>query len=167
MVNAFVDLGTWNCFTPFVGAGIGAAYNTAVGLHRHQSLASPASAFGRNPSEWHFAWALYAGVSYNVTKNFKVDLTYRYLNYRLDHRHRRLLRRLQSRLVQVRQALLARHHARPALDLLRLRAAATATALRLCAAASGLRAAAAGLCAAASGLLPAAAAVAQQGLTHV
>ena len=26
------------------------------------------------------AWALYAGVTYNVTKSFKVDLTYRYLN---------------------------------------------------------------------------------------
>ena len=33
------------------------------------------------PSKWNLAWALYAGVSYNVTKNFKVDLTYRYLNY--------------------------------------------------------------------------------------
>ena len=30
---------------------------------------------------WSMAWALYAGVSYNVSKNFKVDLTYRYLNY--------------------------------------------------------------------------------------
>ena len=37
--------------------------------------------FGRNPSEWHLAYALYAGVAYNVSKNFKIDLTYRYLNY--------------------------------------------------------------------------------------
>ena len=28
LANAFVDLGTWNCFTPFVGSGIGGAYIT-------------------------------------------------------------------------------------------------------------------------------------------
>jgi len=27
LTNAFVDLGTWNCFTPFIGAGVGGAYN--------------------------------------------------------------------------------------------------------------------------------------------
>ena len=80
LANAFVDLGTWNCFTPFVGAGIGAAYNTLADF----SDVNPSVAgfgFGRNPSEWHLAWALYAGLSYEVTKNFNIDLTYRYLNY--------------------------------------------------------------------------------------
>jgi len=78
--NAFVDLGTWQCFTPFVGAGIGAAYNT---LSDFSDVNPSVAGFGvgRNPSEWHFAWALYAGVSYDVTRNFKIDLTYRYLNY--------------------------------------------------------------------------------------
>ena len=40
-----------------------------------------ASALATIRRTWDFAWALYAGVSYNVTKNFKVDLTYRYLNF--------------------------------------------------------------------------------------
>jgi len=77
--NAFVDLGTWNCFTPFIGAGIGGAYNSLLDF----SDVNPNGGygFGRNPSEWHLAWALYAGVAYNVSKNFKIDLTYRYLNY--------------------------------------------------------------------------------------
>ena len=77
--NAFVDLGTWNCFTPFVGAGIGAAYNTLSDF----SDVNPNGGFGfgRNPSEWHVAYALYAGVGYNVSKSLKVDLTYRYLSY--------------------------------------------------------------------------------------
>jgi opacity protein-like surface antigen len=35
---------------------------------------------GRNNSQWGLAWALYTGVTYNVTKSFKVDLTYRYLS---------------------------------------------------------------------------------------
>ena len=79
LANAFADLGTWNCFTPFVGAGIGATYNTLVDF---TDIGSPQTGrgIGRNTAEWHLAWALYAGVAYNVTKNFKVDFTYRYLN---------------------------------------------------------------------------------------
>jgi opacity protein-like surface antigen len=80
LANAFVDLGTWQCFTPFVGAGIGGAYTT---LSDFTDINPSAAGFGigRNPSEWNFAWALYAGVAYNVSQNFKIDLTYRYLNY--------------------------------------------------------------------------------------
>ena len=57
-----------------------------------------------------------------------------------DHRHRRLRGRLQPRLLQVRQPALQRHHAEPALDLLRPAARAAAALLR--AAAAGLSAAA-------------------------
>jgi opacity protein-like surface antigen len=78
--NVFVDLGTWDCWTPFVGAGIGGAYNNLSNFTDiNPSLAG--FGLGRNPSSWSLAWALYAGVSYNVSKNFKIDLTYRYLNY--------------------------------------------------------------------------------------
>jgi opacity protein-like surface antigen len=79
LANAYVDLGTWNCFTPFVGVGVGAARVTLADL----SDVNPNGGFGfgRNPSVWNFAYALHAGVAYNVTKNFKVELAYRYLNY--------------------------------------------------------------------------------------
>jgi opacity protein-like surface antigen len=78
--NAFVDLGTWNCFTPFIGFGIGGAYtNLADFTDINPSLAG--FGIGRDTGEWNLAWALYAGVSYEVTKNFSVDLSYRYLNY--------------------------------------------------------------------------------------
>jgi opacity protein-like surface antigen len=79
LANAYVDLGTWNCFTPFVGVGIGGAYNTLSDL----SDVNPNGGygFGHNPSSWSLAWALHAGVAYNVSKNFKVELAYRYLNY--------------------------------------------------------------------------------------
>lgn len=80
LANAFVDLGTWECFTPFVGAGIGGAYTMLTDFTDiNPSLAG--FGIGRNPSDWNFAWALYAGVAYNVSQNFKIDLTYRYLNY--------------------------------------------------------------------------------------
>lgn len=79
MANAFVDLGTWECFTPFVGFGVGFARNSLVDF----SDVNPNGGygFGRNPTEWNFAYALHAGIAYNVTKNFKIDLSYRYLNY--------------------------------------------------------------------------------------
>jgi opacity protein-like surface antigen len=80
LANAFVDLGTWQCFTPFVGAGIGGAYTTLSDF-TDINPSAPSFGIGRNPSEWNFAWALYAGVAYNVSQNFKIDLTYRYLNY--------------------------------------------------------------------------------------
>lgn len=80
LVNAFVDLGTWECFTPFVGAGVGGAYNTLADfIDLNQTFSG--RGYGRNPSEWHFAWALYAGVGWNVTKNFNIDFSYRYLSY--------------------------------------------------------------------------------------
>lgn len=87
LANAFVDLGTWNCFTPFVGAGIGGAYNM---ISNFTDVTPDVAAFGatgssfglgRGTSNWSLAWALYAGMSYAVSKNFNIDLTYRYLNY--------------------------------------------------------------------------------------
>jgi opacity protein-like surface antigen len=78
LLNAYVDLGTWDCFTPFVGAGIGFARNTITDLVDVNP--NGGHGVGRDTSKWDFAWALYAGVTYNVSKSFKVDLTYRYLN---------------------------------------------------------------------------------------
>ena len=80
LANAFVDLGTWDCFTPFVGAGVGVAYNMLTDF----TDINPSNAgfgIGRNPGEWNLAWALYAGVSYKVSDSLHIDLTYRYLNY--------------------------------------------------------------------------------------
>jgi opacity protein-like surface antigen len=84
LANAYVDLGTWDCFTPFVGAGIGGAWNTITDFSDVSPTVPNASGssfgVGRDTSQWNLAWALYAGVTYNVSKSFKVDLSYRYLN---------------------------------------------------------------------------------------
>jgi opacity protein-like surface antigen len=79
LVNGYVDLGTWYCLTPFIGAGVGASYLKLADL----SDVNPNGGFGfgRNPTEWNLAWALHAGVAYNVSKNLKVELAYRYLNF--------------------------------------------------------------------------------------
>ncbi len=80
LANAYVDLGTWECFTPFVGAGIGGAYNQLVDFN-DLNTSTDGRGLGQNSSNWSLAWALYAGVAYNVSEKLKVDLSYRYLNY--------------------------------------------------------------------------------------
>ena len=83
--NAYVDLGTWWCMTPFIGAGIGGA-RVAINNFTDQGIANngfgalPGLAFGDNVAKWNFAWALHAGVAYKVTPNFTVELAYRYLD---------------------------------------------------------------------------------------
>jgi opacity protein-like surface antigen len=88
LANAYVDLGTWNCFTPFVGAGIGGAYNmisdftdVTPDVAAFGNATGSSFGLGRGTNNWDLAWALYAGLTYNVSNAFKVDLTYRYLNY--------------------------------------------------------------------------------------
>jgi len=80
LANGYIDLGTWNCLTPFIGAGVGAAFNTLDDFV-DTGLGTTGSGSGGNPTETHLAWALHAGISYAVTQNFTVELAYRYLNY--------------------------------------------------------------------------------------
>jgi opacity protein-like surface antigen len=83
--NAYVDLGTWWCITPFIGAGIGGARVsianfTDAGIANQGGGALPSLALADSVAKWNFAWALHAGVAYNVSPNFTVELAYRYLD---------------------------------------------------------------------------------------
>jgi opacity protein-like surface antigen len=84
MANAYIDLGTWMCLTPFIGAGAGFAQHRVTGLSDVGYVSGPGTTgFGYGQSdltEWKFAWAVHAGVAYNVNNNFKMELAYRYLN---------------------------------------------------------------------------------------
>jgi opacity protein-like surface antigen len=79
LANAYVDLGTWWCMTPFIGAGVGGA---RVAINNFTDVNTPTAgvAFGDNVAKWNFAWAVHAGVAYKVTPNFTVELAYRYLD---------------------------------------------------------------------------------------
>jgi opacity protein-like surface antigen len=86
MANAYVDLGTWWCVTPFIGAGVGMARNTISGF-RDDGVSlftgfgtSPSSTFAADGSKWNFAWALHAGLAYKVSPGLTVELAYRYMN---------------------------------------------------------------------------------------
>ena len=85
LANAYVDLGTWWCITPFIGAGVGGA-RVAINGFTDQGIANngggalPGLAFGDNVSRWNFAWAVHAGLAYKVSPNFTIELAYRYLD---------------------------------------------------------------------------------------
>jgi len=82
LANVYADLGTWWNVTPFIGAGIGASYNT---IHNFLDVCTtctpaPGVATGATASKWNFAWALHAGLAYKATRNMTVELAYRYVN---------------------------------------------------------------------------------------
>ena len=84
LVNGYVDLGTWWCLTPFVGAGVGVAHVNVASI----SDQGPPNALGTGAgfgyssshSQTNFAFALMAGVGFNVTPSTKIELGYRYLD---------------------------------------------------------------------------------------
>jgi opacity protein-like surface antigen len=84
LVNAYVDLGTWWCLTPFIGAGVGAAHIQTTGFSDVATFPAfdgrTSSFFADGASTTNFAWAAHAGVAYKVTNNFTVELAYRYLD---------------------------------------------------------------------------------------
>jgi opacity protein-like surface antigen len=85
LANFYLDLGTWWCITPFIGVGAGAAYHRTAALSdigiNTNGLGASAWGYARDDhTQWNFAWALHAGLAYNVNERFKVEMAYRYLN---------------------------------------------------------------------------------------
>lgn len=83
MANAYLDLGTWWCLTPYVGGGVGMAYDRITGVQDIGPLPPGTVGFGFTQSDaanWNFAWNLQAGLTYNVSDALKIDFNYRFLN---------------------------------------------------------------------------------------
>jgi opacity protein-like surface antigen len=85
LANGYLDLGAWSGLTPYVGAGVGlAAYS--MGPVRDVSMQTPpgggpvGTGISNANSGANFAWALMAGVSYQLAPNLLLDLGYRYVN---------------------------------------------------------------------------------------
>ena len=79
MANAYVDLGTWYNLTPYVGAGVGVAYNW-LGNITDQAGNNTGFGFSQPKGSTNLAWALMTGLDYRVNNNLKLELGYRYLN---------------------------------------------------------------------------------------
>ena len=77
LFNGYVDLGTWWSITPFIGAGVGASRNTISNFGDFSTCVNSLScvgsggsdAFAGTASRWNFAWALHAGIAYQVWRN--------------------------------------------------------------------------------------------------
>jgi opacity protein-like surface antigen len=103
MGNAYADLGTFNGFTPFIGAGLGVAkinwkeetnsitcVPVAGDVHKEAcsatgSVAQPAlnavytePGVLNNGSNWKLAMSLTAGVSYELSKGLHLDTSYKF-----------------------------------------------------------------------------------------
>ena len=77
LANAYIDMGNWCGFTPYIGAGIGFASLSVEGM-KDINVPNDGAAFGSDHTSTNFAWAIHAGVSYDVTPQMVVDLAYRY-----------------------------------------------------------------------------------------
>jgi len=83
MANGYVDLGTWWCLTPYIGGGVGSAISRMSSVQDNGIISDGTAGFGYAPSEKTtvgLAWNVQAGLTYNVTNNFKIDLSYRFLS---------------------------------------------------------------------------------------
>ena len=78
LVNGYASPGAWYGLSPFLGAGVGFADNRTSGYTQQTLLGVAGYANGSRVS---FAWALMAGVDYDLTPNLKLELGYRYLGY--------------------------------------------------------------------------------------
>lgn len=78
MFNGYLDLGTWYRATPYLGAGVGAAW---LKTSDYSSTAAPPFSGGATHNQWNFAWAVMAGVGYAVAPNLMVDVGYRYIDF--------------------------------------------------------------------------------------
>jgi len=82
MANAYVDLGTWWCITPFVGAGVGASRVTIANFTDVGSGNGTVSSYATasTASKWNLAWAAHAGLAYKVSPNLTMELAYSYMS---------------------------------------------------------------------------------------
>jgi len=90
MANGYADLGTYVGLTPYVGAGVGYSYLSWKDLNDTTycvdggALCASDDAVGGSShggrDGWAFTYALMAGVAYDISKNFKLDVGYKYRN---------------------------------------------------------------------------------------
>ena len=91
LANAYVDLGTWGGFTPYVGAGAGVAWaydKESVNWTQSNGLPYQVTTDGfffdydRSITKmtYQFAWTLMAGVAFQIAEQAQLDVGYRFLD---------------------------------------------------------------------------------------
>ena len=80
LANAYLDMGTWQGLTPYVGAGVGVVTYQVSGMKDTSLYPLGPFGFAGNRTDVNLAWALTAGASMRLTSNLLLDLSYRYTN---------------------------------------------------------------------------------------
>jgi opacity protein-like surface antigen len=78
MFNGYYDLARFDRITPYVGAGVGFAYNKTGGVFFTGNPALVNVIEGE--SRWSLAWSLMAGLGIHISERTTLDLGYRYLD---------------------------------------------------------------------------------------
>lgn len=79
LANAYYDFASWGKITPYVGAGIGASYNT-ISNFRDNNVITGGGAYAGTGNQWNLAWALHAGLAYKASKKMTIDVGYSFVS---------------------------------------------------------------------------------------
>ena len=79
MANGYYDFGAFYGITPYVGAGLGASYNT-ISNFRDINIINGGGAYADDNSEWNLAWALHAGLGFQATERMTIDFGYSFIS---------------------------------------------------------------------------------------
>ncbi len=84
LANGYIDLGTWWCLTPFVGAGIGGARVSISNFTDTGDFINGGQVhslvYAGTGNKWNFAWAAHAGLAYRVSPGLTLELAYSYVD---------------------------------------------------------------------------------------
>ena len=81
LVGVLVIVGPTRPHLPLDGVGVGlGAAKVNIFDFRDNNQATNGAAYGLDASKWNVAWALHAGVAYEVSSNLKLELSYRYVH---------------------------------------------------------------------------------------
>lgn len=94
LANGYLDLGTWDGFTPYIGAGAGVSFGRTIqsvnytfgnNLPCQAVCAIGGNVFSdfdssQSSMTYRFAWALMAGVAIAMTDHAQLDVGYRFLD---------------------------------------------------------------------------------------
>ena len=80
LANGYVDLWSFGSVTPYLGVGLGTAYNRIGRISDTAGTSATSVEYSNAVSRWNFAWALMAGASVNIARGLDLDLSYRYVD---------------------------------------------------------------------------------------
>jgi opacity protein-like surface antigen len=79
LANGYWDLNSWNGITPYIGAGIGASYNSIYDLVDNNVITG-GQGFAPTGHKLSLAWALHAGASLEINNNLSLDFGYSFVS---------------------------------------------------------------------------------------